>query len=142
MLVVLISATVLADEKSLPDFSKTFPDETLFTQSTNGTFETYGYLTDRSFSDLKSVLQLYLGEGWIEVKQDPDDEKGADKQMEYPGTTLVGSLIYYSPELHVNVGFTMMAINGYGKKYLANITVAQMKAEHIPPGGRGEAPRP
>jgi|GEM_PF-1791016 len=141
-----VNTNLLAAEKKLPDLAKVFPDEVLFTQTKIGTIETYGYMTDRSFSDLKSILQLYLGNGWIEEKQDAQDtvfEKAANKQMKDQGMIFVGNLLFSNSAYpDINIGFTMVEMNMSGKKYLANITVLRRDAEHAPAAGRGETPRP
>lgn len=130
-LAILIGSFVLADEMKLPDLAKAFPDEMLFTQTKISTIETYGYLTDRSFSDLKLALQDYLGEGWVEVKQAPGVDKAVNQQIEDQDATLVGNLLFSHPVFpDIHVGFTMMEMNISGKKYLANITVIRKNTEH------------
>lgn len=116
-------ALVLADQADpLPDFSKAFPKEKLWSQTKLDGIKTYSYATDVQFRDLKKGFIRFLGHGWtgVSMTDAPDDDAEG----------ITGNVIFTNPKHpHIQVGLTQMGMEFLGKKFMVNITVLTETSE-------------
>lgn len=132
LLALFIGLTISTAEEvmPLPDLSKAFPTEKLFTQTKLAGIEVYAYATNHDFATLKKELQVFLGEGWTEVKVNPVIEKVTNETIKAQGVEMEGNTLFSHPEYpHTQIGLTQMKMDLVGKKFIANITVVRNKAE-------------
>ena len=116
---------MLAEEvKSLPDFSKSFPKEKLWSQTQLEGIETYSYATDLSFDELRKLFTKYLGDDWKELKIDEATKAEMDEMMAGDDTKFSGNIIFTNEAFpDAQVGLTQMEMSLMGKSYLVNVTV-------------------
>ena len=123
-LLFVVASSFAEEGKALPDFSKAFAEEKLWSQTQMEEIETYSYATDRSFKELKKRFTKYLGESWKELKIDEDVEAEINKSMAENDMQLSGNIIYTNDSFpDVQVGLTQMEMDFMGKSYLVNVTV-------------------
>jgi hypothetical protein len=112
-----VAGLAFADQaSSLPDFSKAFPEETLWDQTKLDDLETYSYATNVEFKDLKKIFVQFLGHGWTEVSM----EEVLDDAQE----GIKGSVIFTnSDHPGIQVGLTQMSMEFMEKQFMVNVTV-------------------
>ena len=119
--------TAAANAAAIPDLSKAFPGEKIFSQSKLQGIETYSYLTNASFAELKKQFQAYLGAEWKEVTIDTEVAKQADEIVADSGFNMEGNTLFENAKHPgVQIGLTQMPMELEGKKYLANITLLRL----------------
>jgi hypothetical protein len=122
---IIFTSSLLAEEvKSLPDFSKSFPKEKLWSQTQLEGIETYSYATDLSFDELRKLFTKYLGDDWKELKIDEATKAEMDEMMAGDDTKFSGNIIFTNEAFpDAQVGLTQMEMSLMGKSYLVNVTV-------------------
>ena len=113
-----------AEDKKLPDLSKAFPAEKLFSQSKLGGMETYSWATDLAYVDLEKKFLKYVGPGWVQQKTDKENQARIDKSMKDQGVVLEGNKIFANPAYPgIKLGLTQMKMAIEGKMFLAQVLV-------------------
>ena len=84
-----------------PDFKKAFPDRDLVLEDRDNadpTSEAYWYLTDSTFDVAKEDFEKFLGNKWVGMRSNPEQNKELTKIVAKDDKTLLveGSAIYYS----------------------------------------------
>lgn len=125
----VLSSSLLfsAESKAYPDLSKAFPTEQLFNQTKLEGIETYSYLTNREFAELKEGFSKYLGKGW---EVDPEMEKFTKEAIEKKGIAMEGTSLFSNPKFPgVQIGLTQVKMELGNKKFVTSVTVIRDKVE-------------